>query len=108
MTEELTALRGRAEAAKTNPESIEWQQFWDRLTEDDVLALLDRLEQAEAAIERVRAVHRKETRLNNWTVCTHCAVGMLQDPVDWPCDTIAALGLTAEQEGKSSESNHDY
>lgn len=46
------ALRSLVEAAKADPEGVPWQQFWDRLTEDDVLALLDRLEQAEVRIDR--------------------------------------------------------
>lgn len=98
MTEiDVVKLRRLAENAKESVDSHVQDEFWDACGINVVLALLDRLEQADAAIERVRTVHRKETRLHDWEVCTHCAVGMLQDPVDWPCDTIAALDTGKEK-----------
>ncbi|MEW2300249.1 hypothetical protein AB0958_09740 [Streptomyces sp. NPDC006655] len=47
---------------------------------------------AEAAIERVRALHRKA---NNGTTCVYCAHGQrVGYDTDWPCDTIRALDGT--------------
>lgn len=75
----------------------------DSKTVNEVLRnIIERLtaerDAALAAIERVRAVHRKDARLPDWPECTHCTVGMLQDPVDWPCDTIRALDGAPEPE----------
>lgn len=44
---------------------------------------------AEAAVARVRELHRKA---NNGTTCVYCA-GMqrIGYDTDWPCDTIRAL-----------------
>ncbi|MFI1371315.1 hypothetical protein ACH4UY_04795 [Streptomyces longwoodensis] len=55
---------------------------------------LARAERAEAAIERVRALHRKAS---HGRTCVYCAHGQrLGYDTDWPCDTVRALD-TAEQ-----------
>ncbi|MFM9703637.1 hypothetical protein [Streptomyces galilaeus] len=49
----------------------------------------ERVEQAEAAIEGVRALHRKAS---HGRTCVYCAHGQrLGYDTDWPCDTIRAL-----------------
>jgi hypothetical protein len=62
---------------------------------------LARLEAAEEAAERVRALHQPEdvqfTGGRVVTLCSHCNTG---DPyvtvsMDWPCPTLAALDGTA-------------
>lgn len=50
------------------------------------------LRKAVDAIARVEALHAKMERPRGWAVCSCCEVGMLQDPVDWPCPTIEAIG----------------
>lgn len=60
---DLSEMRKKVEEAKQNPDDVEWQTFWDRLTEDQIIELLDEVsiaraerDAALAAIERVRAV----------------------------------------------------
>lgn len=87
MTDDLTTLRARAL----------WYQEQGWLTHtvkiEDYLALLDRLERAEAAIERVRDVHRRVGA--SWPheggvyVCS-------ADNGRWPCRTVAALDTGKE------------
>ena len=58
-----------------------------------VLALLDRLEQAEQALQRVRELHRPvESYYPGREDCVECsgAVGSMQF-ASWPCPTIEAL-----------------
>ena len=60
-----------------------------------VLALLDRLEQAEAAIERATSKHRKMTD-DDEPYCLTC----YQSPyghAPWPCPTVAALDTGKEK-----------
>jgi hypothetical protein len=53
--------------------------------------------QAEATIERVRALHmRVNTRYGK--ACDHCR-GSDEEPMPWPCPTIAALDQPGDQEG---------
>ncbi|MGW0537836.1 hypothetical protein [Streptomyces sp. NPDC003032] len=58
------------------------------------------LQRAEAAIERVRTLHRPMDRAG-FVICAHCSgwngvrcLGLLRD---YPCDTVAALDEPKEQ-----------
>jgi hypothetical protein len=56
-----------------------------------------RAEQAEATIARVEALHaRVNTRYGK--ACDHCR-GSDEEPIPWPCSTIAALAQPDDQEG---------
>ncbi|MFF9894941.1 hypothetical protein [Streptomyces longispororuber] len=55
-------------------------------------ALRQRLEQAESATERVRALHRKASHGDTCVYCAHDQ--RLGYDTTWPCDTIRALDGT--------------
>jgi hypothetical protein len=56
---------------------------------DSCYAETMRAEEAEAAIAKVRAMHPVERHYGR-SVCGHCRDGW-EDPVPYPCPTIAAL-----------------
>jgi hypothetical protein len=60
-----------------------------------------RAERAEAAIERVRALHPRETHrfldIGDQEICGYCVAGDDGPPQLWPCETIAALDEPKEQ-----------
>lgn len=62
---------------------------------EDVSDVRERAEQAEAAIARVRALHRKAS---HGDMCVYCApVQRIGYDATWPCDTIRALDEPKEQ-----------
>jgi hypothetical protein len=69
----------------------------DKLAHEDVPYLLAMVREQRAAIERVEALHQQ--RGGSYKTCSHCVrpsgyPNRSEQPVAWPCPTIAALTTT--------------
>ncbi|MFD3717243.1 hypothetical protein [Streptomyces sp. NPDC058674] len=73
------------------------RKLLDQLSDRELVALYERAEQAEAAIERARTLHRSTTAYGRpQPICSECSsadeLGSTDNaPVDHPCRTLAAL-----------------
>ncbi|PNG17596.1 hypothetical protein [Streptomyces cahuitamycinicus] len=91
---ELRVLRAGLRANGADPTQIQnlWAQI--RLRNRQWRDAKRERDQAQAAIERVRALHRKAS---HGTTCVYCAHGQrLGYDTDWPCDTLRALDGTEQ------------
>jgi hypothetical protein len=98
---ELRVLRTGLRANGADPTQIQnlWAQI--RLRNRQWRDEKTRAEQAEAAVERVRALHRKAS---HGDTCVYCAHGQrLGYDTTWPCDTIRALDEPKEPCGAGSQ-----
>ena len=87
MTDDLTALRHMVEENARIAQETGVGSGSIAFEPQSVLALLDRLERAEAAIERIRAVHGQHPRWPD--KCGGC-------DGYYPCPTVAALDTGKE------------
>jgi rubrerythrin len=67
------------------------EQIAAELETDDIHTIMNealhRAEKTEAALERVRELHRPDEDGN----CRGCGVDVFEEPIPWPCPTICAM-----------------
>jgi hypothetical protein len=90
--DQLAAIDARALVAMDYPGAVTIEQ-----SQADVPALLAMVREQRAAIERVEALHQQ--RGGSYKTCSHCVrpsgyPNRSEQPVAWPCPTIAALTTT--------------